>query len=490
MWGSHFRLLTRVAFCVASLFCLEACRTYYFAHEDFNRAYQAGNFEESEKWLEKHTPRKNAKDKLLYFANLGLVQFLQNKTEASNQSLEQAFLLIEDYEARPQEYVASFLTNPNRITYTGERHERLLLNYFKALNQAKANNEEGILVEARRLIRRLNVLEDNAKKNDYQSDGFILWVTGMLFESVGEANNAFIYYRKAHEVYQKFFAGLCHLQEPAQLKKDLVRAAIAAGFDSEGQAYSNQFNAKDSGPKPGEGTVLLLWHKGLGPVKDESRITFEAVKGAGGALYFTNEEYGFSFPMIWPALEQPDPKRLDNIQFVTMALPKYVDRKSYWSQMTARVNDKSFEFQLATDLSEVAKADLHDRFAATLATAIGRVAIKEAVRLAATKATESAVQNSGKNKSKEEKEKKAAQADLVGSLVNLSLMIANAATERADTRNWQTLPDQIQVLRLNLPAGSHTIMLNGNSSSGKTFSHTLNVEVKEGQTHFHTIQTF
>ena len=51
---------------------------------------------------------------------------------------------------------------------------------------------------------------------------------------------------------------------------------------------------------------------------------------------------------------------------------------------------------------------------------------------------------------------------LFGLLVN----IAGVATERADTRSWLTLPDEIQTARLNIPHGKHTLaieLLNDNN---------------------------
>jgi len=40
------------------------------------------------------------------------------------------------------------------------------------------------------------------------------------------------------------------------------------------------------------------------------------------------------------------------------------------------------------------------------------------------------------------------------------------ATENADTRCWGLLPDKIQVLRLELPAGTHQITLKGLNAGG------------------------
>ena len=52
-----------------------------------------------------------------------------------------------------------------------------------------------------------------------------------------------------------------------------------------------------------------------------------------------------------------------------------------------------------------------------------------------------------------------------GELGNIFASIYNIATEKADTRSWSTLPDSIHILRLNLPAGEHQLMLNINGQN-------------------------
>ena len=459
-----------------------SCQTYYSANIEFNQAFQAGDFQKCEDWLEKHKPGKRSKEKFLYQSNLGMVRFILNKPEPSNEALENAFLLVEDFEKNPGEYAASLLTNPKRITYTGERFERLMINYLKALNQFKSGNTEAALVETRRLIRRMNVLEE-AKKDDYRTDGFMLWMIGQFFEAAGEINNAYIYYRKAHIAYETVFAGLAKVQEPQQLKMDLVRAAFASGFDEEARQFEAKFRTKNRIDPAGNGTVLLLWHKGLGPVKDEDRISLSFVKGAGGQLSFENTEYGFAVPFVLPVGESQS--RFNDLKFITMALPKYLNRNAFWTGLSAKVGEERYGFQPATNFESIAKADLHDRMGRELLTAVTRVALKQTMQYAATKATEAAVE-SGKG----DRKKKAEQAELAGSLVDLAFTIANAATEVADTRNWQTLPAQIEVLRVSLPPGRQIITLYGTGKDGKDFTQPVELEVKPGQTIFHTIHTF
>ena len=58
---------------------------------------------------------------------------------------------------------------------------------------------------------------------------------------------------------------------------------------------------------------------------------------------------------------------------------------------------------------------------------------------------------------KKKSEKQA--GDRNGALGQFAMMILNQATEIADTRCWNTLPQEIQLARLWLPSGSHTVKL-------------------------------
>ena len=466
------------------LLFLGGCQTYYFANEEFNRAFQSGNFATAEKWLENHQPRKRAKDKFLYHANMGMVQFIENKSIESNEAFEKAFLLAEDFENNPGEYAASLITNPNRITYVGERYERLMLCYFKALNHFKNNQIENGLVETRRLIGKLNVLLEKEKKDNYHTDAFILWMVGTFFEASGEPNNAFIFYKKAKQAYAGSFGAITKIALPHQLKADLIRAAYESGFPQEAEAFEAEFNLKNEPQKKGYGTVLVLWHKGLGPVKDENRISLQFVHGAGGQMMFTNDELGFSAPFAIPAGQSVS--NFVDMKFITMAIPKYRNRNTYYNQLGLQVGTQSYSFQKATNLEEVAKTDLKDRIGKEIGTAVARVATKQVVQFAATRATEAAVESGGGGN----KKKKQEQAELAGSLVNLALTIANASTEVADTRNWQTLPAEIELVRISLPAGKQTLVMQGNAKGGQSFTQSVEVTVGEGQTVFHSIHTF
>jgi hypothetical protein len=54
-----------------------------------------------------------------------------------------------------------------------------------------------------------------------------------------------------------------------------------------------------------------------------------------------------------------------------------------------------------------------------------------------------------------------------GSLASLLLTVTNMVTERADTRSWTTLPQEIQLQRIRLPVGEHQLSIRMKSSSGQ-----------------------
>ncbi len=65
-----------------------------------------------------------------------------------------------------------------------------------------------------------------------------------------------------------------------------------------------------------------------------------------------------------------------------------------------------------------------------------------------------------------------------GSIVS----IVNAITEKADTRNWQSLPYAIHYARISLPEGTHQVDLNakGQISTNEHFT----FDIKKGETTF------
>ena len=69
------------------------------------------------------------------------------------------------------------------------------------------------------------------------------------------------------------------------------------------------------------------------------------------------------------------------------------------------------------------------------------------------------------------------------------LGIFNTLTEKADTRNWQTLPHSIYYARVPLPMGQTTVKLNLRGTAQQHAEQTFTYEIKQGQILFHTFSS-
>jgi hypothetical protein len=68
------------------------------------------------------------------------------------------------------------------------------------------------------------------------------------------------------------------------------------------------------------------------------------------------------------------------------------------------------------------------------------------------------------------------------------LGMVNAVTEKADTRNWQTLPHSIYYSRLPITAGKNEVKFQMKNAQGDT-SYDFTYEATKGQTLFHTFSS-
>ncbi len=435
------------------------CATYYQRNLQFQEAFAVGNLDKANKLLDKNKKAAEDRNRLLYFMQKGAVLQLQGQYELSNQMLEQAYIYTEDYKKNYGYEALVLVSNPMMRPYTGEDHEKVLIHYYKALNYLMLAKPQEALVEARRLNNKLNVLNDKYgdRKNRYSDDAFAHILMGIAYEMDNDINNAFIAYRNAYESYKTNYLPEFGVKAPDQLKKDLLRTASAMGFIDELQQYEKEFGMKynaENGQKP---ELIFFWHNGLGPVKSEWSMNFTVVKGQGGTATFVNEEMGLNFPFPLPDNGKPN-GGLGDLKLVRVAFPKYETRKPIFNSASLSVNGNSFPLEKAEDINEIAYSILQDRMMRELGSSLLRLATKQAAEYALRQENQDA-----------------------GAL----LSIVNALTEKADTRNWQTLPYSVWYSRVPLKAGSNSVTLKTQGpSANASGEQVFNFEVEEGQTIF------
>jgi hypothetical protein len=445
---------------IASGILTASCATYYQKHYDFNSEFEKGDLPKALEVLQQKESLANSKSKFLYFVNNGILLSLLGKYEASNDYFEKAFLFGEDYRINYFNEAAGYLTNPNMSVYRGEDHEHLMLLYFKAINYLKMQKPEEALVECRRLNIRLNQLSDKySSDKKYRRDAFVDNLMGIIYQSTGDYNNAFIAYRNALEIYEEDYHDLFSMQVPDQLKKDLLNTAWWTGFTDEFEAYRTQFNMPDYTPVKPDAELVFFWHNGLSPVKSEWSVNFVVDHSSENVVVFTNEALGISFPFhVDDKKERSD---LGRLEFFRVAFPKYSERAEYYREATLRTDSLSIPLELSEDISKIAFHSLRERMVLEFSKGLLRAALKKATEMSLRKEDEGL-------------------AALIG--------VVNALTEKADTRNWQTLPHSIYYARVPLKEGRNEVTFTLAAGADATDYH-FSYEARKGQTLFHTFSS-
>ena len=455
-YSSRFKILI-------SVFLLSSCATYYQSNYNFNQEFERGNLDTALENLQARASEANGKKEFLFHVNNGLVLSMMGRYEESNEYFERAFLFGEDYRKNYLYEVASYLTNPTVTTYKGEDHEHLMILYYKALNFLKMKKTDQALVECRRLNIRLQQLSDRYDSEiKYQRDAFVHTLMGIIYEVDKDYNNAFIAYRNALEIYEDDYYKLFQLNAPDQLKQDLVRTAFLSGMTEEFERYKQDFGMNDfEYHSPEGGELVFFWHNGLSPVKAEWGITFMVTR-RDNWIYFANAELGLTFPFRLDNYTDSDRKGLSSVEFFRVAFPRYMERPAYFINASLSFQNETLSLQLLEDVNKIAFKSLQQRMNLELSKALIRVALK--------KATEYQVKKEDKT---------------WGSVLGM----INAITEKADTRNWQTLPHSIYYARVPLAEGRNVINLHLKTQSQQTTEHQFTYEAKKGQILFHTFSS-
>ncbi len=441
---------------------IAGCATYYHKNIKFQEYVLNGNFTEAKTTLESNKKAAEGKNKILYYFNHGWVTWMLKDYKTSIANFAEADKIIEDQSVNIGLEALALITNQNVKPYNPEDFEKVMLNYYMAMNYLQLNQYDEAIVECKRINIKLNKLNDKYKdnKNRYQSDAFAHTLMGLIYDANKDYNNAFIAYRNALETYENIYVKNFNMVVPEQLKQDILRTAYLTGFHDEVDYYEKKFNLKYKHEKNEGGELILFWENGFGPVKTEWSINFTTIPGDAGWVTFTNDEFGISYPFYIGDKSDDEKSALKQLKFFRVAFPKYLERKPFYNSASVYVNNRNYKLELAENVNEIAFKTLRDRMMREMGNALLRLATKKALE----KAAES---------------KKDQQID-AGTVLNW----VNTATEQADTRNWQTLPYSISYARIPLPEGENTLELKSYNGSANAKSETLKFNITKGKTCF------
>ena len=200
------------------------------------------------------------------------------------------------------------------------------------------------------------------------------------------------------------------------------------GLWSEYKTYKKEFNLSNYTPVKSSkkfGELVVILNNGLAPIRSEK------------ALYIFSPEVQQNLRVAFPAYDQP---------------------KQHLFLSRVNVNDKHYPLETVEDIDTLARYSLEEDMPGIMARATARAVVKY---------------NSQKTASDN------------SSIAGLLMTVTNMVTERADTRSWTTLPQQIQLQRVLLPVGQHKVQIQLLNPVGRVVDVIEeNVAIKPEQTSF------
>ena len=389
------------------------------------------------------------KSLVLYGMDRGMLLQLAGDYQQSNIVLEQAEEELDRlYTRKIRTETLAFMTNDTALPYEGDPFEQVLINVLKALNYTALGQWQDALVEARRIDHRLNVLSDRTTdKNAYREDGFARYLSGILYESTGDVNNAFIAYRNAYETFETTRAW-AHTTVPHQLRVDLLRTAEALHFTQELAEYRRLFpdtKWETSQSLQQLAQVIVISYNGRAPRKEDQfldlPISLDALQLVllNRGILQSNRQSNRGMDTVLYGLSG---------RVVRVALPRLAPQKTQVPvDMVSLIPDNGTRVTVNTELvhnvTSLADKALSERMAGITVKALSRAATKFALAEGTTRAAQQAA---GKD-----------AGPWVGLLVGLMTKGLAVASEEVDKRSWQTLPDEIHLARVWISPGRYQV---------------------------------
>lgn len=442
----HRRALLAACLVWPVLAGLAGCASTGRVEKQLTEQLKLGNYPAAIQLVDAERERAfRGKNRLLYFLERGMLLHDAGRYAESNAAFEEAKRLGNALYTRSLSGEGiSLMTNDYVLDYAGENFERTLIHLFSALNYLALDDLDAALVEVRQVgdyLRKLQV--DAGSPNVYQEDAFARYLSALLYESGGELDAAFVDYRKAVEAYQDYARNFS-VAPPPSLAANAERVAARLGGWAREDLRSRGLEASPREIPPGHGELVILHYNGLAPIKGQDKFTipFSEAWPLVLALQATADESARGDINRATALVS----QIRGVDIVSVAFPKYVDRPYSIARMSPRVEGARDLVgpELVEDIGAIAEKDLADRIARIRTKAIARAAIKYAIQ----KGAEAAAQEVGGD-----------YGALLSAGTSIVGNLGRFATEQADKRVWSTLPDQIWMASMILPAGTHDVEL-------------------------------
>lgn len=419
--------LSAVAVTVAA--ALVGCTTHADRLHEIRSAYYSGNVAEAQTKIDTAIA-KNRREADVLKLDRAMVLLSEGKPREAEAALREVRDHFEEKEGKDlAEGALSILTDDQRLAYAGEDYEKVLIRVMLALSNLLADGSDATAYALQVNQKQQQIIEKSKSADGNGQNlkaGYKLVPVGAYLHAAlrEETHTNYDDVARSLELVAKWQPDF------APVKQDLERAK----------------NGRHS--QPGHGVVYVFALVGRGPYKEEkAEIASSAALLIADRLLSAAGKYSLPptlAPVKIPRVVRPT-NRITNVAVTALGRP------------TSRT-------ETITDVGEMAVEQCEALMPETLARAVVRRVVKKGIIYGAKEAT-------GTDKTQ------------IASLALNAAGVAWEATESADTRCWGLLPDKIQVLRLELPAGENQITLQPAGGNGALIggARTVRIRVADGR---------
>lgn len=467
----------------------------------FRNSLSENNYQKAQYNLNHNSIYTNKKNTILKTLELGKLYHLQNKYDSSNIYFNEADLEMEE---------------PKKYSYDGTQLDKILMHYYKALNYLYLNDNEGALVEAKRINIKINAMSEKGFfKPETKIDPFAQILQGIIYEKNGNYDDALLSYKDAITLYDKYgkmdYLGV---PMPQQLIADVINTAQKANRADERDFYCKKFNVSYNDVKDtSKNKVLFFWENGISPIKKHQYFTLNLNKKNTLNLNFVSLSENVQIPL---SLTNEDIKELlsSNINKVNVSYYVSIEPVNFYNNLS--VNNHTINYNLNTieniaqrmriapltyselnfEVNKLIKKEMNNR-------RVERIENKKRAEEQLTRKyktvedqrkkdeTELAAMKSEDEKAKKIKEMDATKKKVDSEIANLKNQISNPKpnsnpnslhynrnTGSGDTRSWQSLPSSIAYSKIPMINGKNSLIINLSSAISKAKTDTILINSK------------
>jgi len=430
---------------------------------------------------------------LLYNMDLGLLFHYAGRYDSSIAYFARAADIHDALFTRSvSNEAASLLVNDNARPYRGRPYEVLWMRVFQAFNYLALGNPDGARVEMRQGQLLLDEIRRKADAGEYRDDPLYRGTAALIYDLLGERDDAAIaaYHAvKAHRDAQTTVpAGLAELS--CRLLAEADRADDIRLLELSCPARP----LLKRGVGAGSGEVVVVGLLGRAPALGETSFQGTWIRD-GMLVYHYRDADGKTVTDALPAPGLPPSEaekagkggrtRSGTTFSIKWAMPSLRDApvQSKVLKVAASVATPEGSADPAPGDSGLASPALRDLVVTGEAWGNTRDLLQQDLDANRTALMVRTVTRVLIRTIASEKAKAELRTDnpLLNLLTNLGTDFLSGQLEQADVRSWFLLPRTVQIARLTVPAGRHTVQVGAQTDEGRTVqADTRAVDVQAG----------